>query len=916
MESMQYTRGPVRLILINSGVYDYAEIELDRPLHLVGPNNSGKTTLISALQFLYVDSFNEMSFSYGSRKTREYYFPSSRSFILFECLTPDEYRVVGVRGLGELESWQFQRFTYRGTYRREDFLEDRSVRKWKQIRSALIGRDLQDLDAGQLREGLLDSGRGELDLGLVPLENDGRYKSFSFIFKNLLRLADLKRGDFKKLLIDTNRGALGSVELDLRDQYEQQYLRIQREHESISKFAETTDDIRKLLESVDRRRQKRAELTGLWNHLQRRVVQRKDQIDEKIEGVRAKLDEVKDELEATNEKLQCVGDTRDAKLGKKAKLEDRLEQLRETEEEFHDFDPGEARQRKSELDDRLHELRNRLDDSASADRRQVERRHQRAKRKLKQDRAQLEGLSDRAISWLRRDAGFEDEEIDALFRLLNPELLRLEVRGQNTGAQLRDETLLRRRLAELHRGFDHRGYRDESVEIADEQLSGDSAVESFGDPDRIKARIQQLEKQKEECEQTLRDIDRRETLETHRDETKKMHENVSELLVKWKELQKRLRQRQSWREQLRVLGDELDELNRESDQLDERRKQLRDSRAELQNKRDTLKQARNKLERRLRGVTPPEASWDVETAEENEQWRQRELDDIFDLFERRRDQLDELDDQIANLDHDVARATDETYSGPTFEETLENLRDQLEAIDQRRSSLENQWEALVENLTGELKQLDNGLQSLSGEIQRLNRHLNRRQISDLKSVKLKVERREQIVDKIHQVIQRQEQPLFSSANQAKEATRFVANLLEDYGRLQLEELFDLVLVVEKASGEREKSTGLERIESHGTTTTIKVLVHLQLLEMMLIEDKAFIPFFLDEVSRLDDQNLGAIIEHATDLNFVPIVASPDAGDCVGRLYLLQSGGGEGVWLDEQNRLDIEPVDPGEAAYVR
>ena len=916
MEPMQYTRGPVRLILINSGVYDYAEIELDRPLHLVGPNNSGKTTLISALQFLYVDSFNEMSFSYGYRKTREYYFPSPRSFILFECLTPDEYRVVGVRGLGELESWQFQRFTYRGTYRREDFLEDRSVRRWKEIRSSLIGRDLQDLDAGQLREGLLDSSRGELDLGLVPLENDGRYKSFSFIFKNLLRLADLERGDFKKLLIDTNRGALGSVELDLRDQYEQQYLRIRREREAIAKFAETTDDIRDLLGAVDRRCQSRAELTGLWNHLQKRVVRQKEQIDEKLEALRVELDEVRDELEVTNEKLQGVGETRDEKVATKGKLEGQLEQLEETEKEFRDFDPDEARERKKELDDKLHELRNRLDESASADRQEVERRHRRAKRNLKKEREQLEGLSDRAISWLRRDGGFEDDEIDDLFRLLNPELLRLEVRGEETGARLRDAALLRRRLAELHRGFDHRGYRDESVDIADEQLSGESAVESFGDPERIKTRIQRLEAQQRECEQTLEDIERREELEKSRERAKQEYDDVAERLVKWSQLQERLEQRRSWREQLRVLGDEIDNLQQRIDTLDERRKKLRESRAGLQNERKSLKEARTSLEARLRGLTPPGSSWEVEATGAEAEWRQRELDDVFDLFGRRRNELDELDAEIDDLYRDIGRATDESYSGTTFEETLENLRDQLEAIDERRSSLENQWEALVENLTGELKQLDNGLQSLSGEVHQLNKYLNRRQISNLKSVKLKVERRGHIVDRIRQIIERQEQPLFSSANQAKEATRFVANLLEDYGRLRLEELFDLVLVVEKASGEREKSTGLERIESHGTTTTIKVLVHLQLLEMMLIEDKAFIPFFLDEVSRLDDQNLGAIIEHATDLNFVPIVASPDAGDCVGRLYLLQSAGGTGAWLDDQNRLDIEPVDPGEAAYVR
>jgi hypothetical protein len=46
--------GPQRLILIRSGCYEYAEIELTGALQIVGPNNTGKTALINTLQFLYL----------------------------------------------------------------------------------------------------------------------------------------------------------------------------------------------------------------------------------------------------------------------------------------------------------------------------------------------------------------------------------------------------------------------------------------------------------------------------------------------------------------------------------------------------------------------------------------------------------------------------------------------------------------------------------------------------------------------------------------------------------------------------------------------------------------------------------------------------------------------------------------------
>jgi len=52
--------GPRRLILIRSAGYDYAELELDEAVHLVAPNNAGKTSLIAALQFLYIDRIDRI----------------------------------------------------------------------------------------------------------------------------------------------------------------------------------------------------------------------------------------------------------------------------------------------------------------------------------------------------------------------------------------------------------------------------------------------------------------------------------------------------------------------------------------------------------------------------------------------------------------------------------------------------------------------------------------------------------------------------------------------------------------------------------------------------------------------------------------------------------------------------------------
>src|SRR5215217_6296068 len=107
--------GPQRLILINAGRYDYAEIEIAGTLQIVGPNNTGKTTLINALQFLYLDDRRHMDFgSYSPEDTRDYYFPNQYSYILFECHGSMGTCVFGWRGQSQAAGGEPERFSYDG----------------------------------------------------------------------------------------------------------------------------------------------------------------------------------------------------------------------------------------------------------------------------------------------------------------------------------------------------------------------------------------------------------------------------------------------------------------------------------------------------------------------------------------------------------------------------------------------------------------------------------------------------------------------------------------------------------------------------------------------------------------------------------------------------------------------------------
>ncbi len=102
-----------RISLINSKGYGKAEMKLDNcdSIQLVGPNNIGKSTLIYALNFLFVVDGQKMSFSgqrKGDKETIHHYFPThNKSFLIFEINKMGYYCILVKRNTdGELEYYK------------------------------------------------------------------------------------------------------------------------------------------------------------------------------------------------------------------------------------------------------------------------------------------------------------------------------------------------------------------------------------------------------------------------------------------------------------------------------------------------------------------------------------------------------------------------------------------------------------------------------------------------------------------------------------------------------------------------------------------------------------------------------------------------------------------------------------------
>lgn len=898
---MNAVRGPHRLILIRSGVYDYAEVEIDRPLHLVAANNVGKTTLIAALQFLYIDDQRQMYFSHDWSATKSHYFPHTNSFVLFECMTDLGWRVVGARGLGPSQAFQFERFVYQGRFQRDHYFDGRRFRSGRKVIDNLAGFEYRTLASGDLRKALM----GTLDdspLGLVPLRQSTNYQSFRVLFRNLLRLSHLSANDLKDLLINIHTHLLAHREINLQDSHDQ-YQRATLKAHALRELQRAQGAIREVIDLSNLRQQERGELVYLWDEIQTRFNEKSAELAQKLSQRQERVDELGHALDEANQQLKTTRN----ELGKIQRhhggVEIKLDELNKLRRRFADFDLNDCRTGIKESQRRYEGIIGRLQSLSDAEPTRVARRIASLKQILAENRRTLANLKDLAITRLRAHPDLSDGELRDAFRVLNPKWLKLPLDSEDV--QIIEPNRLIDKIRHIASRVDHEGYQDDLLRIGQSELPAAPDIAEAFEPAKLEAQINDNASELESLEQLQKDLEKRKALE---DEKSTLEDRLNELRQKaheWQDWQKREEERPELESKLAAFTEQKATLKRDIAKRVASHQQLENQRRSEQQKHADDVRLKQDLHSSFTAL--PRLAFEAQpVAPANDQCFELPLHQLFEKYTERFTTEKNQTRQLEQLLTQIERYTGSRFVGTTDSETLRNLSQALESLEEQQRAIDELWRSLITGLRSQLGGLLKDLKELRGQVRRLNKALAKRQISNLKRLELVIRDDEVLVGRIEDILAYDDQPLFADARKADEATKTLARLLEDHPRLELHQLFTLQFRITKDSGETKNFDPREQIESTGTTVTSKVLVHLELLHRMLREGEANIPFFLDEVSMLDSSNLSEIIEHARNLNFVPVVASPEPTSyCVDALYFLRSSGGN-IRLEPSNsRIQLD-----------
>ncbi len=886
--------GPSRMVLLRAGKYDYGEVELINPLHLVGPNNIGKTSLIAVLQFLYIDDQRSMHFSREMAETRKYYFPNQNSYVLFECLTPTGYQVVGVQGMGPMRSYEFKRFAYQGQYNPDDYLdEERRIREPEVVQSRLAAKEFRWLEPRHLRAALTGIGDNrDVNLGLVPIRQRDHYERFRAVFGNLLRLAHLRQDELKQFLLEIHRGDFQQFTIDLEAGYSSQYRKVCAEAEGLRDLRAIVEDVRRVLALVADRDALRRLLPGLWEAVRAGYGEAESEILQKRQKIEDRLARLAEDGGRLVEEEQQCKDAKDALLQDLGKIAGDLQRHELEAASFKDFLVDFEKSRKSDLEIKVDRLGASLGQAVDVSVEQVRGRVGRLERELAGMQRRLEQFSGNVAAKLL--PMLFDDDAGQVFRLINPEILGLS--RVDGGFSIKDDREFAGAIAGFASRIQDEIYEDERVRFP---LAGLSAPDlaAYRDAETLEQRIGEQKEVLGRERRILEAAVNREQIRAEKEKLQKECDRISLRLQQYQDYQERLPALRQWIKEKNTLEKRKQQLEMQLAELARRHQEFVKESQGLEESGRELVSRREKLLRRLQKLTGPDPSWPVEPfATEN-----RHLDSLLELYEKKYGQHFDVAGRFTEEFRRIEQRTYGKYLGEDEAATLANLHAEVEALDEREKAVQELWKSLAAGLQSAFKGLNRDLQTLTSRIDELNRRLGRVSISNLSRLRLILREHAEWTQRIKTVVEVEAMPLFFSSSAVGEAQNQLGELLKQHRRVQLSDLFDLQFEVTSGDGQTRRYPHLDSIESNGTTITIKVLINLILLKGLLGDKEVSIPFYLDEASSLDRENLAAIVSEARKMGFVAVLASPEAMEAADSLYFLRENNGR-IMLDPKTSL--------------
>ena len=877
-----------RLVLLNSAGYSRAELPLDDSVSLIAPNNTGKTSLINALQFLLINDRRRMDFgAHEFDKTRRFYFPSNSSYILLEASLPQTGTVVlGCVGKGVSHDYEY--FAYKGSLDIEDFrLPNGSLVAQTQLASHLAerNRSMFRYNNTEFRDVLYGSRKSrnnnEPDFTVFRLEHPSDAPAFQQVLTRTLRLDKLSSSDVKTYLLQIFKRDLPDANIDFKQEWEKAFAEVNAERaQYLAAFNQS-----KRIESLSNDFESRMELRG-------KVLEWRPRIDAGLRQWQTYYQNTGQRLSEQEKQLreeQHLQTSHDRELvTSQLKLGQQLQLIEETDRQQNTLALRFALlNSRKQLEDQLAAAQQALDaqttligQANSRSSEAIRRDQQRLRQGQNQLQQQKNNLSDNL--YRRLSDVLPAEDLDRLNRVLSRSVMTLGPKDFHL-----DIVQLRQALSQSAPDQIQLNGLDLAINQLPPQHSQLTEAELNEQLEDVTQQLQMLTEQLIVAEQMANAVAKKQQLEQEKRQLEQELKDYDTLQQLQAQSQDRTQQKVELTHQLHKTNEELARSQELADRLIEKFNLLKAEQNLLTERHQMIERARNQR------ADQGESFGYLDQQEHHRwlgepDWTLDELADRLQTYQRDCRRLQDLDRTLLQGLHELHSGglTKYQYSD-TPDAEWRKILEFNQMLPKEAEALEKKARSAVINVTASLKELRDGLYSFKGRMREFNRLISNRQLSDLNTFKIEpvdenhlVEAIDTLINTAAQVDSGESFDLFNQ-NSVLDDTQLdrAKQILIDEGNarqgLKVADLFHLEFVVGKLDQPDESFQDIDSAASNGTVLMAKLVTGLAMLYLMQdTRHNVQTICYLDEALALDARNQSSLIDAARHFGFSLIFASP------------------------------------------
>lgn len=872
-----------RLVILNSDIYSKADIELADcdSLQIVGPNNIGKSTLIYALNFLYIIDGKQMTFSgnrTGDKTTFNHYFPSiSSSYIVFEIFKKRYYCILVKKNAeGSLDYYKIDS-DFKDEHYFKQSTEGQTLKKFDSLLADFSSSGVEYSKFPNRRD-LFNFvyQKGKKNNGVVWL-NEGTSQdqreitnNFSKIYRYLINSKLIDNKTLKESLIIADSKENEQIEFSKKNQKDiQTLLKHNRKIKVIKSIQKSFTDFKELVNQYKAKNQILSELVYVFNtlyssiniDLNTSVIKKRKEKEEHQVNLSKTLNPKQSELN------QKIGGLKTIVSQKQTSIDTLTKQILKIRAyENIDF----LNQSLSNLDKERKNIESRLT--------QIENQN------LKSRDIETEILR------LTQEISNLERQINTYSNLLIHQISK----------NMKNKELLNAILSDSITALPKENIQSEIEKLNDVMRIFDGAItipkdfkgKSIPSIDDLQVRKNKALKHKESNEQLLPIA---KDLEKYRSELSRVQQKIKEVTEKIEELN-------SLPELERNLIKEESEQKTFIQQKDDTEKELRITQETIDRINQAIEILTNDIyqkENKIREIQKWKVRIEESGIKELEYQTNESLDNLYKNFERNFTERDDIKNRKERLFDSLKAKTETVFASE--DEFIKYLDSELTTLDDKQKSID----ALLKNISTQFsipcKTLHSKFQEFEAFINnQFNSKIRKIKISDIDSLNIEIIPNENLIKDLKKIMEIRDLTSELIFDDQSENLNVLNRYLDNQSIIEFKDLFDIKLHLDK-KGQHKVVDLRNQIESDGTDKMIRMVIIMSIIHQIVINDEENkIVIFVDEIGTIDEANRIEILNFCKENNFVPISAAPlHPYDGFDKYYLVRRSKGK-IVLSENN----------------